>query len=208
MVPQHSAATLLCPHARGNVSWSRYVNGNRVPLLSIINGKENRADPRYSSRANTALVISRVEASDTSLYLCNGEKTVYLEVSTDRSVAAAQPEETTATQRKNGPKPEELPGSSWRVPVRGVAAGASLVMVVVVFAVMFCSARRKPSRDATSEAIYEEISMEPERPHSGSSRTLTPSPSLYSVISTQSSAHCLYSLAQTPDLCFTSGINS
>ena len=90
-------AALSCPHADGDVTWSRKINGEIVPLLSIRGGQETRLSDRYGSLADGALVIRKVQDSDETVYLCNGKKTVYLKVNTGSSEAAPPEDESLAS---------------------------------------------------------------------------------------------------------------
>lgn len=173
-VQNNTLATLQCPLATGNVSWSRYVNGNQVILLTISNGQERRTDKRYGSLANNDLVINKVKMSDSAWYFCNGKKAVYLDVTTDPNVVVpkAQPEaRAPVTLRNEGPDrsreaaaggadtENQRPSDLWKIPV-GVVIGATLVLLVF-FALRFCSEKRAERETnvvkAVTEVIYEEI---------------------------------------------------
>ncbi|XP_072240026.1 uncharacterized protein [Leuresthes tenuis] len=157
----HSVAALPCPHATGDVSWSRLKeNGEKMLLVSIINGQESRTDTRYGSQADGALLINKVEESDERMYLCNTRKTVYLRVTTDpREVSVP------AESGRNGFKPEQTGGAAdiqrspdwWKVPA-GVVAGASLTLLSIL-ALKLCSkrAKRVHSSSTVPDTVYEEI---------------------------------------------------
>uniref|UniRef100_A0A3B1J1M6 Ig-like domain-containing protein n=1 Tax=Astyanax mexicanus TaxID=7994 RepID=A0A3B1J1M6_ASTMX len=63
--------------SKGNVTWSREINGQKVDILNNNNGQVTRysagSDGRYSSGGNLWLNIFRVSQSDAGRYYCNGE---------------------------------------------------------------------------------------------------------------------------------------
>ncbi|KAG9281412.1 cell wall protein DAN4-like isoform X3 [Astyanax mexicanus] len=63
--------------SKGNVIWSREINGQKVDILNNNNGQVTRysagSDRRYGSGGNLWLNIFRVSQSDAGRYYCNGE---------------------------------------------------------------------------------------------------------------------------------------
>ncbi|XP_078128872.1 uncharacterized protein LOC144532150 [Sander vitreus] len=178
-VLQNTMATLPCPH-KGDVTWSRYIHGSRVILVTIKNGKEKMSDKRYGSLADNSLVIRNVTSFDTTLYLCN-QTQVYLNVTTPPNTGAPRAGSVIVTQRNDGlgfgiePDAEnQQPSDFWKVAV-GVAVGAAVGAVMVLLGILtlrFCFKNRteRSTRDnnldksVTGEAIYEEIEASEEQP--------------------------------------------
>ncbi|XP_069578184.1 uncharacterized protein [Brachyistius frenatus] len=219
-VLQHTAATLPCPHAKGNVSWTRYRSSKLVTLVSIINGLDRRTDKRFSSLADNALYISNVEVLDTSMYMCNGRQTVYLEVTTDTNIVPkARPEDEAGGEHVlDSDQKKQQYSDLWKVPV-GVVIGASLVLFSILI-LRFCSAKRagrNTSEDQNvNEVIYEDIKdlgeqlrreSGVESPYSWSTITEPPNTCtpldahLYSTVNkvkAEGREACVYFLAQNP----------
>ncbi|KAL7868676.1 hypothetical protein SRHO_G00100600 [Serrasalmus rhombeus] len=61
---------------KGNVTWSRDTNGQRVDILTTHNGETTKhiADPdrRYDTRKDPVLIIYGVSQSDAGRYDCSG----------------------------------------------------------------------------------------------------------------------------------------
>lgn len=217
-VQQNTVATLPCPHKKGDVTWSRYTNGERVTLVTIKNGIEQKTDPRFGSLADNSLVIINVTSSDSVMYLCNKAQ-IYLIVTTDAPV----------TPRNDGPGQKGIatdtenqqPSDFLKVPI-GVVVGAALVLLVI-FTLRFCSKNRlerNTNLDKTvTEVIYEEIGAVGEQPGGESyfespyyctsisemptHSSTPPSNNLYSTVNKRtaegrSSEECVYSLTQNP----------
>ncbi|XP_018540374.1 uncharacterized protein LOC108888735 isoform X4 [Lates calcarifer] len=215
----NSVATLPCPHATGDVTWSRFnKSGKEVTLISIKNGQENRPDKRFGSLANGSLVITKVQYSDTSMYLCNKKHTVYLEVVNSTAQTGGK---VPVTPGNVGPgrglEPDtenQQPSDSWKIPV-GVVIGVTLVLSAIL-TLRFCSGKRSETNTSVEntavEGIYEEIedgNIDVESPYYWSTITETPntstSPStnLYSTVNkVKTKGVCreegVYSLAQNP----------
>ncbi|XP_054483581.1 uncharacterized protein LOC129117002 isoform X2 [Anoplopoma fimbria] len=83
-VMQNKVATLPCPCGKGNVTWSRFINGKKVTLVKIKNGVEERFDKRYGSLADNSLT---------------GQETADWVLSLDQTRR-----ETLKTQRTNNPQ--------------------------------------------------------------------------------------------------------
>ncbi|XP_049428522.1 uncharacterized protein LOC125886381 [Epinephelus fuscoguttatus] len=178
-VLQHKVATLPCPHVKGRVTWSRYISGEKVNLVTVENGIRKVTDQRYSSLDNNSLVIRDVTFSDTTTYLCNGIQ-VYLEVTTDPNMVVPSAGEAPVTQRNDGlgfglgpdqkiltaDTENQQPSDFWKVSV-GVVLGAVLVLLVI-FTLKLCS-KKRTERNAdvdktVTDVIYEEIEAGPEHP--------------------------------------------
>lgn len=160
-VAQGSLVTLHCPHARGDVTWSRYIDGKRVTILTTKNDHEHRTNKRFGSLANYSLFIMNVESSDTTMYLCNGVPTVYLNVTQKGNIPVTPVDggrRFDFEEGEEGTDAEDKPSSDiWKVPV-GVVIGAALVLLA--FTLRFCSNRSKRNRHqetTVKERIYEEI---------------------------------------------------
>ncbi|KAK2918412.1 hypothetical protein Q8A73_002783 [Channa argus] len=90
-VLQDTTAVIPCPDPRPDVTWSCFIHGATVTLVSVKDGQKQKTDKRFELQADNSLVINNVKSDDTSLYLCNG-KQVYLNVVTNSSVKETQPE--------------------------------------------------------------------------------------------------------------------
>ncbi|KAL3995750.1 olfactory receptor [Sarotherodon galilaeus] len=219
---QHTDAVLTCPHAQGDVTWSRAIRGTRVTLLTVSNGHVSSSSERFGSRNNNELLIRNVVESDTSMYLCNERKTAYLNVTTDPSMV-----DQTVTGRKDPDQKVPAAGADtappsdlWKVPV-GVLAGAALVLLSMLTLRLWRAEKAaRDTRAVLSEVVYEEIGhadMEPgptpeskvENPYccsevSDQSNTSTaPAAPLYSnLCRPQPEGHdsdtCVYYLTQNP----------
>ncbi|XP_030587955.1 uncharacterized protein LOC115782085 isoform X1 [Archocentrus centrarchus] len=161
-VLEHSDAVLSCPHAQGDVTWSRH-KGGLLTLLTVRNGQVSSSDQRFSSRENHELVIRNVVESDTSMYLCNGEKTAYLEVTTDPN--KVDPKDQPVTQRNEqtvtaaGADIKHSPSDLWKVPV-AVLGGAALVFLSLLTLRLWKAkkaARNTSGVETGHEVVYEEI---------------------------------------------------
>ncbi|XP_047433969.1 uncharacterized protein LOC125003813 [Mugil cephalus] len=151
VVNQGSTATLLCPDAKGDVSWTRYDNGK--PELLFQDGVSKSSDRRYSSNANNALVISQVKASDSRMYLCNGKHQVYLTVTTDPNIVE---DDSPVPDSESDHTENQQPSDWWKILV-GVAIGSALVLLAVVTH-RLCSAKKEADvEEAAVEVVYEEI---------------------------------------------------
>ncbi|KAM8878158.1 uncharacterized protein AB9W97_014136 [Spinachia spinachia] len=159
-VLQGTEATLPCPDGAGDVTWSRFINGRKVVLVTVANGVEKTEDKRYGSRAKTSLVITNVTPFDTAMHFCNDKK-VYLRVTEDPDevgpeggtpTSAGPGLKATAGDAENRPPPRR-----WRGPV-GMVAAAALVMLGVL-TVNFCIQNRtaRTTELHKTEVIYEEI---------------------------------------------------
>ncbi|XP_059187918.1 uncharacterized protein LOC131970517 [Centropristis striata] len=217
-VLQGSVATLPCPE-EGDVTWSRYIAGEQVPLVTITNGLETQKTERFGSLADKSLVITNIIASDTATYLCNKAR-VYLNVTTDPKAVRPSAGNEPVTQRNDGFSQKDANRQAadfWKFPVGvlvGVLVGAALVLSVIV-TVRFCSKR---SDRTVTEVIYEEVRAGVEQPGGDSyfespyyttSISETPSAStapshnnMYSSVSRLTAEgtteECVYSLAQNP----------
>ncbi|XP_041790066.1 uncharacterized protein LOC121604573 [Chelmon rostratus] len=175
---QNTMAILPCPHREGDVIWSRYINGEKVILVSIESGIEKIPDKHYGSLADNSLLIHNVKPSDSAMYLCNGAQ-IYLEVTTDPNMVDHNAGNVPVTERKDesafglGPAAagdadteSQQSSDSWKVPV-GVVMGAALALLAVL-SLRFCSKKRREtntSLDKTvAESIYEEIEAGVEQP--------------------------------------------
>ncbi|XP_028443871.1 uncharacterized protein LOC114561909 [Perca flavescens] len=172
-VLQNPTATLPCPHKKGDVTWSRYRDGDLVILVTITNGEEKTSDKRYSSLADNSLVIRNVTALDTAMYLCNKTE-VFLKVITPPNVGAQRARNEPVTQRNNGlgfciePDAEnQQPSDVWKlalIVVVTVVASAVLVLLVIL-TLRFCfkngteRSTRNNNLDKTvaDEPLYEEM---------------------------------------------------
>lgn len=192
-VLQKESARLPCPHKKGDISWSRFINGKKVILVSIKNGREIRDDKRFGYLADNSLFIMKVTSSDSGMYFCNQSR-IYLQVTTDPSMV------TPATPRHGGQGPDfglgqegdaadtenqQSSGFFWKVLV-GVTAGITLALLSA-FTLTICSRKTRATNtdDKTvAEVIYEEIGAGEEQPRGGSDTespyywiSQTPSPS-------------------------------
>ncbi|XP_042247658.1 uncharacterized protein LOC121883443 [Thunnus maccoyii] len=201
-VLQNTVATLPCPHPEGDVTWSRYINGKKMTLVTIKNGQEIITDKRYGSLADHSLVITNVKSYDSAMYHCN-HKEIYLHVITDPNMVVpnAQPEGVNVpvtpindiqgfglAPDQKGKAADTESSDIWKVPV-GAVIGAAL-MLLAILTLRFCTkkrAERSTNLDKTvTEVIYEEIendNMQPRResdveyPHYWTSIIETPSTS-------------------------------
>lgn len=169
---QNTVATLPCLHPDGNVTWSRYVHGEKVTLVTIKNGHERSTNKRYGSLVNYSLVITNVKSNDSAMYFCNG-KEIYLEVTTDPNMVAPndQPEggNVPVTQMNDRLGFDLEPGQRgtdataerasdvWKVFV-GAVIGVALVLLAIL-TLRFCSKKRAETntKKTVTEVIYEEI---------------------------------------------------
>lgn len=226
-VLQNTVATLPCPHAEGDISWTHLSNSKHVTLVSIKNGIKNTLHQRYDLLANKSLVIRNVEPSDERMYFCNQRKTAYLKVTTDPNMVPVTPrndglgfglgpgQKGDAADSEN-----QQPSDFWKVPV-GVVVGAALALLVVL-TLRLCSKLKTQTNsnlDKTeTEVIYEEIEAGEEKPRRGSevespyywtsisdapSSSTPPNNNLYSQVNKlrtkgRSSGECVYYLAQNP----------
>ncbi|XP_074552537.1 uncharacterized protein LOC141809423 [Halichoeres trimaculatus] len=213
----NTMASLPCPVETGDVTWSYLTkSGLTETLVSIVNGEERITNrDKYGSQADNALLIKKVNPSDSRMYFCNKRK-VYLFVTTDPNMLAP----------KAGNRDPDSGGSDsgtqessdlWKVPV-GVVIGAVSVLLVLL-TLRSCSKRgTDTSRNqdkATAEVVYEEISAVGDQLGRGSdvespywtSITVTPNTptltnsNLYSTVSRSkdpSRGECVYYLAQSP----------
>lgn len=210
---QHSDAVLTCPHAQGDVTWSRSTStGDLLKFLTVRDGLVWSSEQRFGSRENHQLVIRNVVQSDTSLYLCNGRTTVYLEVTVGPK---DQPVTPRCEQKGTAAGVEPPPSDSWKVPV-AVLGGAALVLLSMLTLRLWKA--RKAARSASgveAEVVYEEIGnrhVEPgltaaqvESPYCCSeirAPALTPPP-LYSTVhkttpGARAADPCVYYLTQSP----------
>ncbi|XP_054483580.1 uncharacterized protein LOC129117002 isoform X1 [Anoplopoma fimbria] len=178
-VMQNKVATLPCPCGKGNVTWSRFINGKKVTLVKIKNGVEERFDKRYGSLADNSLVIRNVTSSDSLMYLCN-TTTVYLNVITDTNTVGPNAGNVTDRPRNRrlgpvlGPDQKgnaedaenQQPSDVWKIPV-GVVVGVALVLLLI-FTLKFCFKNRMEKTtnldETVPEVIYEEIKCGEEQP--------------------------------------------
>ena len=167
-VLQNTMATLPCPHKKGDVTWSRYRDGDLVILVNITNGEEKRSHKRYGSQADNSLVIINVAPFDTAMYWCNKTQ-VFLKVITPPNVVAPSAGNIPVTQRNNGLgfTENQQPSVFWKVAVGvvvGVVVGAMLVLLVIL-TLRFCFKNRTERRtrnnnldkSVADETIYEEM---------------------------------------------------
>ncbi|KAL6111066.1 uncharacterized protein ACO6RY_20026 [Pungitius sinensis] len=198
-VLQGTEATLLCPDEKPDVTWKRLINGKKVDLLTVKNGKKWTEDQRYGYRAPTSLVIRNVTSWDSTMYWCNG-KMVYLNVAERVGPDAGHEGRTPAP---GGPGPR---GSAVRSPPRrgrgpvGMVVGAALV-VLGVLTLNFCSRNRteKSTELHEAEAIYEEIDVGVES-YFESPHHVTRVGEMANELLTggHGGQECVYSLAQNP----------
>lgn len=208
-VLQNKTAKLPCSHTKGDVSWSRLRNGERVILVSSKNGREIITDKRFGYQADNSLVILKVKPSDSGMYFCNRSK-IYLEVTTDPSVV------TPATPRNSGlglDTENQQSSDFWKVPA-GVIVGAALTLLSILTLRLCSKKSRETNTDVDkpgAEVIYEEIEAGEEQADVESpywvSETLSastpPNNNLYSTVNKlkttgRSSEVCVYYLAQNP----------
>lgn len=208
-VLQHTMATLPCPRKHTDVSWTRYINGEKITLASIKNGRDIIPDKRFALQADKALVIMKVFPSDSGMYLCSSSR-IYLNVTTDlKSVGS-----TLGPNQKNA---DEESGNQtsldiWKTAA-GVAAGAALALLSVVTLILCLKRRGQRNQNQTvADVIYEEVKHVEEEPWlenpyvyiSETAHTSTPTVSvLDSKVNKQrvggsSGEECVYSLAQSP----------
>eukprot|EP00064_Thunnus_orientalis_P023653 superscaffoldBa00009163_g23905 len=151
---KNTMATLPCPHPEGDVTWSRYINGKKVTLVTIKNGREIITDKRYGSLADHSLVITNVKSYDSAMYHCN-HKEIYLHVITDPNMVVpnAQPEGGNVpvtpindiqgfglAPDQRGKAADTESSDIWKVPV-GAVIGAAL-MLLAMLTLRFCTKKR------------------------------------------------------------------
>lgn len=157
-VLQNQMVKLPCSHTEGDVSWSRFLNGNKIILVSLENGREVIKNSRFGSEAKNVLVILDVRLSDSGMYFCNQSK-IYLEVITDPSVVTPVAATTGGPGVGAGGQENQQASDLWKVPV-GVAVGAALTLLSV-FTWRLCSktggGTNASEAQAPAEAIYEEV---------------------------------------------------
>lgn len=211
-------AVLPCPHKKGDISWSRFINGEKILLVSFKNGRETRTDKRFGYQADNSLVIMKVEPSDSGMYFCN-QSQIYLEVTTDPSAVTLRPggrgldlgpgREGDAADTEN-----QQSSDLWKV-LAGVIVAVSLALLSV-FTWRICSRRTRVTKTTSrtrDEEIYDDIGAAEEQPRGGSdeephywtsetqSPITTPDNHLYSTINrleTNSGEQQVYYLAQNP----------
>ncbi|KAM7394786.1 hypothetical protein PAMP_021569 [Pampus punctatissimus] len=177
VVLQNTEATLPCPHPEGDVTWSRYINGEKVTLVKVKNDHKSSMNERYRSLANYSLLIVNVKDTDSSMYDCNGKK-IYLDVTTDPNMVVPNAEleggnipVTQINDRLGGflgpgqkgkaaaSDAEQQSSDIWKVPV-GAVIGAAL-MLLAILTLRFCSKKRTGRNinveKTVNEVIYEEI---------------------------------------------------
>ncbi len=182
-VLQNTVATLPCPYKTGDVSWKRHIRGEEVTLVTIQNGIEEKARPRYASLADNSLVIKNVTYFDSAMYSCNKSQ-IFLEITTDPNKVnpkagnvPVKPENDaqdfeTDSSEKGVAAPEDDDAKNqqtsdfWKIPV-GIVAGAVLVLLATAIS-RFCLKKRKETNknmaNCVSEVIYKEIEAAEEQP--------------------------------------------
>ena len=222
-------AQLPCPAPppKGEVTWSRFIGGTEVTLVTTKLDQDTRMDKRYSSLADGSLVITNVKISDDKMYDCNGKK-IYLNVTTDpnRLVPSARPEDGNVAVTPVNDRPGFSLGTGqrgeaadfWKVAV-GAVVGAALVILtalMVRFYLIKRNERNTNKNNTATEMIYEEIDTMPPRtdsdvecPYYWTSISETPSTSTPPADNRHSTVNklrttecsdqeCVYSLAQNP----------
>nr|XP_019967278.1 PREDICTED: uncharacterized protein LOC109646025 [Paralichthys olivaceus] len=205
MVQLNSVATLPCPHAAGDVSWTRLINGDHVILVTITNGQEDRRDKRCGSLVDKSLVIFNVRSSDSAWYFCNRRPTAYLEVTTDLTVTPGHDRPGFVLETDHsGTDSEDRQSDLWKILV-GVVIGAALVLLV--FTLRLCLGRRADRNRDTPEAevIYEDIRPpDGDTPYNWSSVTEASNWTVSSTVNELkvkgrcTDTECVYSFVQNP----------
>ncbi|KAM8772154.1 uncharacterized protein AB9X84_007736 [Acanthopagrus schlegelii] len=161
---QNTQVTLPCPHKVGNVQWSRFINGAKVVIVRIEDGKEKIPDKHYGSLADNSLVIRDVRLSDSTMYFCNDSR-IYLQVTTDPNVVTQRNDGLNEGAAAEDPQNHRSSGS-WKLAA-GAVVGAALV-TLVVFLLRFCPKNREETNsnvnETVTDVIYEEIEAGEEQP--------------------------------------------
>lgn len=174
---QNSQATLPCPDTKQDVTWTRFLNGKRLTLVIIKNGKKEIMDENFDSLPEKSLVVKKVSASDSTMYLCNQQK-VYLNMTTDPNMVDA--ENVPVTPRNNGlgfglgqgekgivaDAENQHPSDFWKIPV-GAVVGAALMLLSVLTMRLISKKRRERNANVDksgTEVIYEEIQAGMQQP--------------------------------------------
>ncbi|CAK6983361.1 Hypothetical predicted protein, partial [Scomber scombrus] len=179
-----TVAQLPCPPPhlpQGDVTWSRYMGGQKVILVTIQNGQERIPDKHYGSLADGSLVITNVKINDSMMYLCNG-KQIYLQVTTDPNmlVPSARPEDGNVAVTPVNDRPDfglgpgqdgeaaaedQQSSDFWKVAV-GAVIGAALVILTALMLRFYLKKRTERNTNnnkPVTEVIYEEIETMPPR---------------------------------------------
>lgn len=195
---QYTMATLTCPQAYTDVSWTRYRNGEKITLASIKNGREIIPDKRFALQADKSLVIMKVNLSDSGMYQCNFKK-IYLNVMTIGSTL--DPNGKNAADESGDQTSPEI----WKTAA-GIAVGAVLALLSIVTLILCLKWRGQKNQNQTvAEVVYEEVKHVEEEPwlenpyvyisETADTSTATVS-DLYSKVN-KWREECVYSLAQT-----------
>lgn len=202
-VLQDTMAKLPCPQRHTSVSWTRYINGERITLASIKNGEDVIPDKRFALEADNTLVIMKALVSDSGMFMCGSSK-IYLNVTTDpKSVGSTLGSDGEDADKGSG---DYASPDIWKAAA-GVAVGAAVTLLSVVALILCLKRRGQKDQKRTVAEEVKHVEEEPlENPYVSISEAADASTAtvcvLYSKVNKQraggsSGEEFVYSLAQT-----------